>query len=411
MKLEQKRWLILLAGFLSNLCQGIAYASSIFMAPIISAFNIDKPQAALAFSLIIACLPIGTIIGGVMSSKKGPRGPIVLGSVIFALGLILASFTIKSQNLMALYITYGCMLGVGSGFAYGSIVGTVTQWFPDKRGLAGGLVVAALGGGPVVLTPIMVALLDAAGLQMSFLILGIVFAVVMIGAALVVVAPPKDFVPEGFVAKTKAPADGEAKAPAKKTDFIWSEMLKTLDFWVLFVLFFAGTFGGLMIISKAKPLCEAVLENLNVAEAGALAASGVMIIAACNALGRLFWGAVSDKLGRMPTLMIMFAVQAVLMAVINMMGVNFVLFLIGLAITGLCFGGYLGMFPALCADFFGIKNVTLNFGILFAAFAVSGVFAPIIGAKFDAVTGYHVAAVIAAVGFFISMFMLKRAKK
>ncbi len=410
MKLEQKRWLILLAGFLSNLCQGIAYASSIFMAPIISAFGIDKPQAALAFSLIIACLPIGTIIGGVMSSKKGPRGPIVLGSVIFALGLILASFTVPSKNLIALYITYGCMLGVGSGFAYGSIVGTVTQWFPDKKGLAGGLVVAALGGGPVVLTPIMIALLNKAELQGSFLILGIVFAVVMIGAAFVVVAPPKDFVPEGFVAKAKA-ADAKADAPAKKTDFTWSEMLKSGNFWVLFLLFFAGTFGGLMIISKAKPLCEAVLGNLGVAEAGTLAASGVMIIAACNALGRLFWGAVSDKLGRMPTLMIMFAVQAILMAVINMMGVNFVLFLIGLAITGLCFGGYLGMFPALCADFFGIKNVTLNFGILFAAFAVSGVFAPIIGAKFDTVTGYYVAAIIAAVGFFISMFMLKSAKK
>ena len=402
MKLTQKRWLILLAGFLSNLCQGIAYASSIFIAPIIKEFNIDKPAAAIAFSLIIACLPIGTIYGGVLNNKKGPKMPIVIGSVIFALGLFLASFTVAPKNLLALYITYGVMLGIGSGMAYGSIVGTVTQWFPDKKGLAGGLVVAALGGGPVVLAPIMTALLNSAGLQMSFLILGIVFAVVMVGAALVVVAPPKEFVEEMSGSVKVA-----GKASSDKKDFTWDEMLKTSNFWLLVVLFFAGTFAGLMIISKAKGLCDDVLTNLGITNV-ALAVLGVQIIAACNALGRLFWGMISDKVGRMKTLIIMFALQAVLMAVMNMLGVNFGLFLLGLAITGLCFGGYLGMFPALCADMFGVKNVTLNFGILFTAFAISGVFAPIVGAKFETVTGFYVASIIAIVGLIVSVLMVRK---
>ena len=402
MKNEQKRWLILLAGFLSNLCQGIAYASSIFIAPIIKEFSIDKAQAAIAFSLIIACLPIGTICGGIMNNKKGARLPIVIGSIIFALGLILASFTVDSKNIMALYITYGAMLGIGSGMAYGSIVGTVTQWFPDKKGLAGGLVVAALGGGPVILAPIMSSMTAALPLKSVFLILGIVFAIVMIGAALAVVNPPKDFVPEGF--KAKQPAKGAA--PVKK-DFAWNEMLKSGNFWMMVVMFFAGTFAGLMIISKAKGLCEDVL---GVGGSVALAVLGVQIIAACNALGRLFWGAVSDKCGRMNTLIIMFALSAILMLVLNLMAVNFVLFLIGLAICGLCFGGYLGMFPALCADFFGVKNITLNFGILFTAFAISGVFAPVVGAKFDTVTGYIVSAIIAVVGLLFTCIMKTKAK-
>ncbi|MBQ0105546.1 MAG: OFA family MFS transporter [Armatimonadetes bacterium] len=402
MKLESKRWLILIAGFLSNLCQGIAYASSIFIAPIIKEFAIDKAAAAIAFSLIIACLPIGTICGGILNNKKGARLPIVIGSIIFALGLILASFTVDSKNVMALYITYGVMLGIGSGMAYGSIVGTVTQWFPDKKGLAGGLVVAALGGGPVILAPIMSSMTEALPLKSVFLILGIVFAVVMIGAALAVVNPPKDFVPEGFEKAESKPG----KAVSDKKDFAWNEMLKSGNFWMMAVMFFAGTFAGLMIISKAKGLCE---EVLGVGGAVALAVLGVQIIAACNALGRLFWGAVSDKCGRMNTLMIMFALSAILMAVLNFMGVNFVLFLIGLAICGLCFGGYLGMFPALCADYFGVKNVTLNFGILFTAFAISGVFAPIVGAKFDNLTGFYVSAIIAVVGFVFALIM--KAKK
>lgn len=399
MKNETKRWLILLAGFLSNLCQGIAYASSIFSKPIMETFNIGKAEATVAFSLIIACLPIGTICGGILNNKKGARLPIVIGSVIFALGLILAYFTVPSQNLMALYITYGVMLGIGSGMAYGSIVGTVTQWFPDKKGLAGGLVVAALGGGPVVLAPIMSALIASCGLQMSFLVLGIVFAVVMVGAALVVVNPPKDFVPEGFKKAETAPG----KPASDKKDFAWNEMLKSGNFWMMAVMFFAGTFAGLMIISKAKGLCDDVISTTG--GAVALAVLGVQIIAACNALGRLFWGAVSDKCGRMTTLMIMFALSAVLMAVLNMMAVNFVLFLVGLAVCGLCFGGYLGMFPALCADFFGVKNVTLNFGILFTAFAISGVFAPIVGAKFSTITGYYVSAIIAIVGLIFTIIM------
>lgn len=403
MKNETKRWIILLAGFLSNLCQGIAYASSIFIAPIIGAFDIDKPQAALAFSLIIGCLPIGTIVGGIVNNKKGARVPIVIGSIIFALGLLLASFTVASKNLFALYITYGVMLGIGSGMAYGSIVGTVTQWFPDKKGLAGGLVVAALGGGPVVLAPIMTSLLKSAGLQMSFLILGIVFAIIMVGAALIVVNPPKDFVPEGMKKVEKS----TAKVSGKK-DYAWNEMLMTGDFWIMVILFFAGTFAGLMIISKAMGLCTDVLTNLGMGTG--MAILGVQIIAACNALGRLFWGAISDKCGRMGTLTIMFALQAILMAIINMLGINFILFLIGLAITGLCFGGYLGLFPSICADRFGVKNVTLNFGILFTAFAISGVFAPIIGAKFEANTGFFVASAISIVGLIFSIILAKRMK-
>jgi len=410
MKLEQKRWLILVAGFLANLCQGIAYASSMFILPIMKEFGISKEHktsASLPFSLIVGCLPIGAIIGGIISNKKGPKTAIAIGSIIFAVGLILASYCVGEKNLLGLYITYGVMLGIGSGMAYGSIVGTVTQWFPDRKGFASGLVVAALGGGPVVLAPIISKLLLANGLQHSFLYLGILFAVIMIGSAFVISAPPQGFKP----ANSKAVDANKKVAPSAK-DFSWVEMIKTSNFWLMFILYVAGTFAGLMVISQAKGLCTEVLEKTKFpGDADALAVLGVQIIAGANAFGRLFWGTVSDKIGRLSTLIIMFAIGAVLMATMNMMSANYIIFLTALLITGLCFGGYLGLFPSICADFFGMKNMSLNYGILFIAFAVSGVTAPIVGTKFPTITGYYVASVIAVVGLALSIYMAKSKKQ
>lgn len=278
---DTKRWLILLAGCLSNLCQGTAYASSIFMKPIMEYFKCAKPEAALAFSLIVASLPFGAIAGGKVADQKGPKTVVVVGSVIFALGLILAYF---STSLAILYITYGVMLGIGSGMAYGAIVGASVKWFPDKRGLASGLVVGALGGGPLIIAPVAQSIVVKAGLHNTFLILGIAFAVIMVAAALFVEAPSKDYVPKGFVQK----ASGAKAGPA--VDMTWSQMIARPWFWVIFVLYILGAFAGLMLISQAMPIA---MEMTKLDPKTAAAVVGYMAIA--NALGRLVWGWVSDK--------------------------------------------------------------------------------------------------------------------
>lgn len=405
MSLNKRRWVILIAGFIANMCQGLAYATSIFMVPIMENFKIDpshKGSASVVFSLIVGCLPIGAIIGGFISAKKGPRLSITIGSIIFAFGLILASFAVKAGNLMMLYGTFGVMLGIGSGMAYGSIVGVVAQWFPDRRGFATGLVVAALGGGPLVMAPFAEWLLKNYMLSGTYLILGIAFTIVMLIAAAVVSVPPAGFVPEGYNPPEKAAAGNKTGK-----DYSLTEMLKTGSFWLLFFLYSAGAFSGLMVISQAKGLSLDVITKTGFATAdpAQLAVTGVMVLAIANAFGRLFWGGISDKIGRMPALMVMFAVTCVIMGFLNMISLNFIAFMIALLIIGLCFGGYLGLFPSICADFFGAKNITLNYGVLFAAFAVAGVAGPMIGAYLAPVTAYYTAAGLSLGGLLLAVVM------
>ncbi len=395
MKNYKIRWLILTAGFLSNMCQGLAYASSVFMAPIIASFGIEKAQASLAFSLVVGCLPIGTIAGGIISGKKGPRLPIVLGSVIFALGLIIASFAVRAGSLALLYTGFGVMLGVGSGMAYGSIVGVVAQWFPDMRGFATGLVVAALGGGPLILAPFGQWLLNRYELQGTYMVLGVLFAIIMICAALVVRQPEET-------------AGGKAAQGAGK-DFTAGEMLKTASFWMIAFMYAAGAFAGLMIVSQAKGITLDVINSVNVSASDPemLAVMGVMILAVANALGRLVWGAVSDKLGRMPALIIMFALNCLVMAFMTLISQSFAGFMAALVLVGLLFGGYLGLFPSVCADFFGSKNITLNYGILFVAFAVAGVAGPMTGACLEPASAYYTAAALSLLGLVVTIIVSK----
>jgi len=409
MSLNAKRWLILTAGFLANMCQGIAYASSVFMVPVMSNFKIspeNKAQATIVFSLIIACLPIGAIVGGLISGKKGPKMSIGIGSIIFAAGLILASFATKSLSLNMLYLTFGVMLGIGSGMAYGSIIGVVAQWFPDKRGLATGLVVAALGGGPIILAPLAEWLLKTYNLAGTYLIFGIAFAIVMIIAAFIVSTPPAGYKPEGF--EPKAPIGNKSTK-----DFNAIEMLKAPSFWTLFFLYVSGAFSGLMIISQAKGITLDVIMKSNFAQgdyAAQLAVTGVMILAVANAFGRMFWGAISDKIGRIPVLIIMFALNCTIMAFLNIISFNFYTFMISMLVIGLCFGGYLGLFPSLCVDFFGAKNITLNYGILFAAFAVAGVAGPMAGASLEPVSAYYTAAILSLVGLATAIALSRKLK-
>ncbi|MBR4749945.1 MAG: OFA family MFS transporter [Abditibacteriota bacterium] len=390
------RWIILFAGFLANMCQGLAYASSVFMAPIVATFGVEKAQASLAFSLIVGCLPIGSIAGGFITGKKGPRLPIVLGSVIFCLGLIVASFAVKADNMALLYAGFGVMMGIGSGMAYGTIVGVVAQWFPDMRGFATGLVVAALGGGPLILAPFAQWLLNTYELQGTYMILGILFMVIMVCAALVVKQPEA-------VAGSKA-AGGTGR------DYTAGEMLKTSTFWLIAFMYAAGAFAGLMIVSQAKGITLDVIEDTGFVTQNPemLAVTGVMVLAVANAFGRLVWGAVSDRLGRMPALIIMFALNCLIMAFMTIISQSFPGFMGALVLVGLLFGGYLGLFPSVCADYFGSRNVSLNYGILFAAFAVAGVAGPMVGALLEPVAAYCTAAILSLLGLGATIIVSKK---
>lgn len=367
-----RRWLILLAGFMTCLCESIMYATGVFMAPIMQTYDISPDNtapAALAFSLLVVFIAVGTVAGGVVNEKKGTRPPIVAGSILFAAGLFTAALSARIGQLYLLYAGFGMITGTGVGMIYGSVLGVIAKWFPDRKGFATGVVVCAVGGGPVLLAPFAKWLLNGLQLSGTYFVFGILVSLIMFGAALVLNEPPEGYAPPG-----SGPAEGLPGSRGR--DYTAPEMLRTALFWLVAFLYMAGSFSGLMVISDAETITRNAIRQSGFQGGSGYAVAGIMLLAAANAFGRLFWSTLSDRIGRITSLIIMFAITGCVMLSLNSLGGSFGGFMLALAVIGCCFGGYLGMFLPICSDFFGNRNITLNYGILYSAFALAGILGP-----------------------------------
>jgi len=305
---------------------------------------------------------------------------VVLGGVLFGTGLILAGFVQSLPGLTSLYwlyLTYGVMVSIGSGAAYGAAVGASVKWFPDRRGMASGLVVGALGFGPVIIAPVAQYLIKDTdlGIMGVFKLFGGVFLAIILLAACFITSPPKGYCPKGYTPK---PSGSGSTAP----DLTWKRMLGKGKFWLLYILYACGAFSGLMIISQIKPMA------MSITHLGEMQAAGiVMALAAANASGRVVWGSVSDKIGRYTALALMFLLTAVAMFLLSTLAGAVLTLILDVVLIGLCYGGYLGLFPSICAESFGEKNLTVNYGLLFSAFSLAGILGPYIGAMFAPPSG------------------------
>jgi len=258
-----------------------------------------------------------------------------------------------------------------------------------------GLAVAGFGAGALVFTPIAKAFIASSGIMPTFMYLGIIFLVAVVAGAQLMVVPPAGYKPEGW--NPPAPAASAGGAKAAGGDFTTMEMLKTPQFYLLWITYFAGCMAGLMIIMNitnmwqspsmielAKTMPTVTKDAFStVANQGATA---VMIVAILNAAGRLVWGQVSDVIGRKMTLIIIFAYAGVIMLLLNTF-TSYMMFLVGVCSVGFCFGGFLGLYPAVTADYFGTKNVGANYGLMFAAYGVGGLIGPWLAPKLMTIVG------------------------
>ena len=349
-----------LAAIAIQLTLGIAYIWSVFQTGIAnSLFGGDNAAAGLTFSLLLALLTIGSVIGGKLAIKFSTRIVVFAGGIILSLGFFLASFATET-NAWLLWVTYGMMGGIGMGFTYSTTIACAQKWYPHKKGLVTGIIVSALGFGGVVFTPIIESLIAAFGGSgigefNTFRVLGAVFLVACSIGSFFMKNPP-----EGYM------ADIVSNNTAAKTVKCCSpgEMLKTPQFYVLTAAFMLACMGGLMMIGFAKPI--AVAKGL-----GATATVGVLAISMFNSIGRLVWGMVSDKLGRKNTIIILLSGTAVLALLVNAAGGYWIYVLI--AFIGFFYGGLLSNFPSLTADLFGAKHMAVNYGFVLLGFGTGAV--------------------------------------
>ncbi len=408
MDLKTKRWLVLIASVLINLCIGSGYAWSVFAKPMVAHLSsvtgvaVTAAAATLAFTISNLFGPVTMIIGGSVQDKFGPRWVIFAGAFIFGGGVFLTGFTTSTTWL---YLSYGTLMGLGMGLIYSCTIANTVKFFPDKRGLVAGLATAGYGTGSIVVPPLANSMINSMGIMATFRTLGIAYFIIIAVGSFFVMAAPPGYKPEGWT--PPAPSAGSAVSGFDKT---WKQMLADPIFYVLLLMIMIGAFSGLMIISQASAIAQ---ETTKVT--AAVAAVAVSMIALANTGGRLFWGWVSDVIGRYNALTIMYIISAVSVFALTATP-SYSLFVLEAMLIALCFGGIMGIFPALTADMFGPKNNGVNYGIMFSGFAIAAYLGPMTAASVRAssggyVTAFIVAAVISIVGILLTQVVRSKSKK
>lgn len=405
MNLKKKRWFVLGASLLINLCIGSGYAWSVYAGPLIETFGWTAAATALTFTISNAISPVCMITGGKIQDKFGPKWVIFTGGIIFGGGIFFSGLT---NSLPWLYISYGIFAGFGMGLVYSCTIANTVKFFPDKRGLVAGLATAGYGFGPVLLAPISQNLINAYGILYTFKILGVVYLIIILVGSQFIIRAPSGYKPEGW-----EPPEITPTSAVTGKDKTWSQMLSDAKFYLLFIMLTIGATSGLMIISQASPIAQEI-----VGVSAEQAAFAVSLIAVANMAGRIIWGAVSDKIGRYNALPVMYIILAVSMFVLTTVTAgNFTLFLLAAMIIGFCFGGFMGVFPALTADCFGAKNNGVNYGIMFSGFALGGYIGPVMAASIksanngDYTNAFLIAAGMSVCGILITFIVRKMNNK
>ena len=354
-----KRWLYLGTATLTLLFLGLIYAWSIFRTPLGESFpdwSISQMSLTFTISMIFFCL--GGFAGGLMSKKFSVRVRFLISAVMLFIGFFAVS-TLKPENpgmsLTMLYIFYGVFGGGGVGFAYNTVIGTLNKWFPDKVGLASGIMLMGFGLGGLVLGSVVNSMIGSMGIFPVFRILGIVIAVICVLAALIIKAPsPEDSaVLSQLAAAAKGAASSGSAAPA--VDYSAGEMLRTARFWFFTLWAILLNSAGLLVINSAA--------NISVAFGGTAVLG--MIVSLFNGAGRIIAGNNFDRFGRKTATIINNAFMLAAGAFLTLGGMSskYAFILIGLIFVGLAYGGCPTITSAYIKKAFGPANFPTNFSI------------------------------------------------
>jgi OFA family oxalate/formate antiporter-like MFS transporter len=392
-----KAWIVTFSGTAVNLCLGILYAWSVWAKALIDekkalagmvqeGINAGWPyltnaQAATPFSLCVLIFAVFMIPGGKVQDKISPRFGAILGGLLLAVGCIIAGV---SKSYTGLIIGFGIMGGIGMGFGYAAPTPAALSWFgPHKRGLIAGLVVGGYGGAALYISPLGAYLLNSGGLSHSFIVLGILFAVVVIIAGSQLAKAPPGYVPPPAPVKAGA---APAKAAGTLVDWAPSDMMKTWQFFSLVLMFIGTTQSGLLIIANAAGMLATAAKGIPflVANAWILASFGGFV----NAAGRVGTGMYSDKIGRGNAYALNCIISAICLFLMPaIMGAKSVFFLfVAVGIAYWQYGGGLALMPSFTADFFGPKNLGMNYGLVFIGWGL-GFFMARLGGTIKDVTG------------------------
>lgn len=375
------RWSIAAAAVLLQLALGAVYAWSTFSRALqsdASRFALTPSEAALPFSVTIAMIFLGSYIGGRIQDVKGPRIVALVGGAVYAAGILLAGLSSNGSQLWLLILGYGVIAGFGLGLGYIVPVAMLQKWFPDKRGLITGIAVGGFGFGAVITSPIAQALVEIYPEvpTRAFLWLGVVYLVMTSVGAAFFRNPPEGYSVPGWT----PPAGGPVAQTA--CEYTQREALRTPQWFMLTLILTLNVTAGIALISVAT---SAATDIAGYSAAGAATFTGVMGL--FNGGGRIFWGWLSERTGRMAAFAAMLAVQGVCFLILPHAS-SVVFFAVVGALVYLCYGGGFGTMPAAAGDFFGLRNAGAIYGLMIVGWSIGGIVGPLLAAALISGTEY-----------------------
>lgn len=404
------RWLVVVGAVIIQLCLGAIYAWSVFTPYLIEApFNFTKTQTQVIFSVSLASFAVTMILAGRWQAKSGPRIVAFTGGLVLGAGYLLAG--LLKGGLFGHYVNQilfvGLVAGIGIGLAYVCPIAVGMRWFPDKKGLITGLAVAGFGFGALIwmqLAGEFGGLLESIGVSGVFTLYGAIFATAVSIGSIWMVNPPAGWLPEGWVPVTTSGSSANSVRAMHSR-----EMLRTTQFYSLWVMFIFSAMAGLLVIGNIKLFgIERLQEAGRSAEEASVIAGIAMAVfySLANGVGRIVWGIISDHIGRQKSLVIMCLTQGIVMILFYWMGTSTALLYLGTLLIGFNFGGNFALFPTQCGDLFGTEHVGENYGWVFTAYGIGGILGPIMAAGFrDAFQNWMAGFIVAGVACLIAAYI------
>jgi OFA family oxalate/formate antiporter-like MFS transporter len=382
-------WIVTLAGLGINLALGVLYAWSVVAkalkaAPADGGWGWSAGQASLPYAVAVGVFALSMVFAGRAQDRFGPRVVATVGGALTGLGMMVTSLAAADRPLPVL-LGFGVMAGMGIGLGYAAATPAAVKWFPpERKGLITGLVVSGFGLASVYIAPLTQWLLGTYGIAMTFRLLGAAFLVTTVGLSQLLMNPPSGYVAAG------AASPGSAASVRASVDYDWRDMVRTKQFALLWLMYAFSAFAGLMIIGHMASIAAVQMPELTL---GFLL---VAVLAVGNAAGRVVAGIASDRIGEVKTMFAVFVLQAVMMGLLFAAGTPSLLVPVA-ALIGFGYGANLSLFPSTTAGYFGTRHLGVNYGLVFTAWGVGGVFGSMTaGSILDSTGSYATAYGVAA---------------
>lgn len=382
-KNKHQGWYVLAGSVAINVTMGVNYSWSVIKKALVDNWHWTNVEASLPYTVYSTFYAFLMIFAGRAQDKYGPRLVSSLGSVIVGIGMVSCYF---AKTPLMLAASYGLVVACGFAMCYATTIPASIKWFPpEKKGFITGMVVGATGLAAVYVSPVINWTLARYGIGLTFISLGLVIMAVILTAAQFLRNPAA-----GYVCRASTAQAPETLKTRTSRDYCWQEMLRTTAFYKLWIMFFFASSAGLMIFGHMATITKTQTGW----EGGFYLVS---LLALFNTGGRMAAGVFSDKLGRIETMKWVFFLQSINLLFFPYFATPAQL-AAGSMLVGLCYGACFTLFPLVTSDFYGLKNLGVNYGLMLTAWGCAGMLGPLLAGKIADLTGtYFLAYMISAV--------------